>query len=88
MLSPIYTLFFCVLNQNPPPILTESPSVQPSSNIGSKSGKGTREETAQPNPNGKASKKNGKARKSNLFHWHWDKQGNRKCLREMFCWYW
>jgi hypothetical protein len=46
------------------PVLTESPSVQPSSIRGSKSGKGTVKEIAQ--PNGKASKKNGKA--SKLFH--------------------
>jgi hypothetical protein len=70
MLFPlIYILIFCVFKGDPPPILTESPSVQPSSNSDSgsksKSGKGNMKETAQAQPNGKASKKNGKA--SNLF---------------------
>ena len=67
----IYISIFCVLKKLFAPVLTESPSVQPSSK-----GKGTVKEIAQ--PNGKASKKNGKA--SKLFHWNWDwdKQGNRK----------
>jgi hypothetical protein len=70
--SPHLLSIFCILNQVPPPTpnLTESPSVQPSSSSGSKSKSGKSAKatkgTAQPNANGKASKKNGKA--SNLFY--------------------